>query len=374
MINKLKLNKNFGVRCFCIDSVKSTKWRWLCKALKLKIEYANLLSVVIITGSAGFIGYRLAKHLQNISQEKGQDVIGVDELLLMHALPEHQDFTPKEEFAPEAILNESFFKNRQDAGNLVTGIFHMGACSDTTEMRADYLNRVNLDYSKQIWNLASKFKIPFVYASSAATYGDGEHGYADEETEIHKLKPLNLYATSKQQFDLWVLEQEKLGNTPPTWSGFKFFNVYGFGERHKGKMASVVLQGFDQIRKNGTLKLFKSHRDGIADGEQKRDFVYIEDVIKVLLFAFEKPIQRGIFNLGSGLGRSFKDLAHAIFKGLGADAKIDFIDTPLEIRDRYQYFTEAKMNKLRNEGYLNEFTSLEKGVEKTLQELLRSSQ
>jgi ADP-L-glycero-D-manno-heptose 6-epimerase len=184
------------------------------------------------------------------------------------------------------------------------------------------------------------------------------------------LKPLNPYGDSKLQFDLWALNEEKAGRAPPAWSGFKFFNVYGFGERHKVKMSSVVLQGFDQISAHGGLKLFKSHISGIADGEQKRDFVYVGDVVDVLLFALHKPIKRGIFNLGSGKARSFRDLAVSTFKALGREPKIEFIDTPISIRDRYQYFTQANMAKLvEQENYSKPFIALESGVQLTVQDL-----
>jgi ADP-L-glycero-D-manno-heptose 6-epimerase len=326
--------------------------------------------MIIVTGSAGFIGYQVAKALQ----KDGKEVIGVDELLFFGSRPEHQDLILSQSYSPEVILDEGFFQEQIDQGKPITGIIHMGACSDTTEMRIDYLMRVNLFYSQTLWKICTKFKIPFVYASSAATYGAGESGYQDDESKFDELKPLNPYGESKRLFDVWVLNQEKLGLTPPAWSGFKFFNVYGFGERHKGKMSSVVLQGFDQIRAKGSLKLFRSHRDGIADGEQKRDFVYIGDVVKVLLFALQKPIKRGIFNLGSGQARSFLDLAKATFQALQIETNIEFIDTPIAIRDRYQYFTEAAMEKLWQEGYPAPMTPLESGVLATIRELkLRSS-
>jgi ADP-L-glycero-D-manno-heptose 6-epimerase len=321
--------------------------------------------MIIVTGAAGFIGYQVAKTLE----KKGVPIIGVDELLFFESRTEHQDLSLTERASPDVILDEAFFQEHLDANKPITGIIHMGACSDTTELRVDYLTRVNLNYSQILWNLAVKFNIPFVYASSAATYGGGEVGYEDLENNFAKLKPLNPYGESKRLFDLWAIEQEKLGNTPPAWSGFKFFNVYGFGERHKGKMASVVLQGFDQIRKNGNLKLFKSHRTGIDDGEQKRDFIFVGDVVSVLLYALEKPIRRGIFNLGSGRARSFKDLAHATFQAMKLETKIEFVDTPIEIRDRYQYFTEATMGKLKQEGYSEHFLSLEEGVQATVREL-----
>jgi ADP-L-glycero-D-manno-heptose 6-epimerase len=320
--------------------------------------------MIIVTGAAGFIGYQVAKKLVKAKQE----VLGVDEVLFFETRQEHQDLSV-ERVAPEVILERSFFEEQIHKGKPITGIIHMGACTDTTEMRLDYLKRVNLDYTKTLWNLATGFKIPFVYASSAATYGGGEQGYDDDESKMALLNPLNPYGDSKLQFDLWALDEEKAGRAPPAWSGFKFFNVYGFGERHKGKMSSVVLQGFDQIRSKGELKLFKSHKAGIADGEQKRDFVHVSDVVEILIFALQTPIKRGIYNLGSGKARSFHDLAKATFHALSKPTKIEFIDTPIEIRDRYQYFTEAKMDKLKAQGYSAPLTSLEDGVRKTIDEL-----
>jgi ADP-L-glycero-D-manno-heptose 6-epimerase len=322
--------------------------------------------MIIVTGAAGFIGYQVVKTLE----DQNATVICVDELDLFANRPEHTQgpFAAryKWKLAPETILAAAFFEQKKAEGTPVTGIIHMGACSATTEMRLDYLQRVNTDYTKTLWNLCTQFSIPFVYASSAATYGAGEQGYDDDESKIHSLKPLNPYGDSKAQFDSWALAEEKAGRHPPAWSGFKFFNVYGFGERHKEKMSSVVLQGFDQIVALGKLKLFKSHRDGIADGEQKRDFVYIDDVVDVLLFALKMPLKRGIYNLGSGHARSFFDLARSTFQTLGQETKIEFIDTPIAIRDRYQYFTEATMSKLKAAGYSKPFTSLEAGVKKTV--------
>ncbi len=326
--------------------------------------------MIIVTGAAGFIGYQTAKRLL----KQNEQVIAVDELLFFETRAEHQDLNLPIKLSPETILDESYFEELKSLGTPVTGIIHLGACSDTTEMRIDYLDRVNLNYTQKLWKIATKFKLPFVYASSAATYGAGEEGYEDDETKLSRLKPLNPYGNSKALFDLWALDQEKAGITPPAWSGFKFFNVYGFGEKHKGKMASVVLQGFEQIRSKGSLKLFRSHKAGIADGEQKRDFIYIDDVVDVLLFALRKPLKRGVYNLGSGQARSFRDLALATFAALDKPAQIEFIDTPLEIRDRYQYFTEATMAKLKSAGYTQAFTSLEDGVRATVHELkIRSS-
>ncbi len=324
--------------------------------------------MMIVTGAAGFIGYQLAKTLK----KKGFGVIGVDELLFFESRAEHADLALDRKCAPAEVLDESFFEELISAGTPVKAVFHMGASSDTTEMRVDYLKRVNVEYSQRLYSLCVKYGIPFVYASSAATYGGGEQGYRDDEASMQGLRPLNPYGASKLEFDLWVIEQSKRGFAPPAWSGFKFFNVYGFGERHKGRQSSVVLQGFDQIRSNGTIRLFRSHRDGIADGEQKRDFIWVNDVVDVLCFAFEKPIRRGIFNLGTGQARSFLDLARATFSAMGVPESIEYIDTPIAIRERYQYFTEAVMEKLAAEGYAGGFTDLESGVRETVRALSSS--
>lgn len=308
----------------------------------------------LVTGAAGFIGDRMARALGL----QGHQVIWVD------ALEHFENRT-----AEHPLLPDTQMVARQDLAswlarpeNRIDGVFHLGACSSTTETNVEYLRKTNVEYSQMIWNFCSDQQIPLIYASSAATYGEGKNGYDDDESQMYKLHPLNPYGESKLIFDLWALEQEKKGYHPPSWCGFKFFNVYGYGERHKGKMSSVVIQAFDQIKKTGSMKLFKSHRDGIADGEQKRDFIYVNDVVDVMSFAMEKPIPRGIYNLGTGHARSFLDLAHAVFHALAIPPRIDFIDTPIAIRDRYQYFTEAKMEKLRTQGYQTSFTSLEDGV------------
>jgi ADP-L-glycero-D-manno-heptose 6-epimerase len=320
--------------------------------------------MIIVTGAAGFIGFRTVEALMR----SNETVMRVDILTAFGANPEHRATDGLPKMSPSDLLCEDSWKNPSQK---ITGVIHLGACTDTTEMNVEYLNQTNLYYTKALWTLCARYSVPFVYASSAATYGAGEQGYDDDESKIDQLKPLNPYGDSKQKFDVWALNQElQKKPAPPSWSGFKFFNVYGFGERHKTKMSSVVLQGFDQIRANGKIKLFKSHRDGIADGEQKRDFIYVEDVVQVLLFALKNPIQRGIYNLGSGKARSFLDLANATFQALNRKPQIEFIDTPVAIRDRYQYFTEAKMDKLRQAGYGHPFHTLEEGVKKTVQDLM----
>jgi ADP-L-glycero-D-manno-heptose 6-epimerase len=303
---------------------------------------------ILVTGAAGFIGSRFVA----LCNERGWPVVSVDELASFGARPEMAGL----DFGQRVSLHElpSWLRAEQPA---LKAVVHLGACTDTTEL----------------WTHCVQQRLPLVYASSAATYGDGALGYDDDEALIPRLKPLNPYGQSKQDFDGWALDQERRGSAPPTWSAFKFFNVYGFGERHKGKMASVVLHAFDQIRAKGQVRLFKSHKAGIADGEQKRDFIYVGDVVEVLRFALDRPLTRGIFNLGTGGARTFLDLARCVFCELKQPEKIEFIDTPIEIRERYQYFTEAKMDRLRAAGYTAPFTSLEEGVRLYVRDLLARS-
>lgn len=332
--------------------------------------------MVLVTGAAGFIGARFVESCLR----RGDQVVSVDHPDYFTERTEHAsigfgetvDHAGQEPEARPFILDRDKLFAHLDQNTLnLSAIVHLGACSDTTELDVAYLREVNFEYSQRLWSFAASHRVPFVYASSAATYGDGEQGYDDDEAKIPALRPLNPYGQSKQDFDVWALGEEKRGSTPPTWAGFKFFNVYGFGERHKLKMASVVLHAFDQIKKTGRVRLFRSHKPGIADGHQKRDFVYIDDVVRILHFAAEKPIARGIFNLGSGHARTFLDLVTSVFHELGAPVNIDFIDTPVEIRSRYQYFTEAKMARLREAGYAQPFTTLEQGVRAYVRELAR---
>jgi ADP-L-glycero-D-manno-heptose 6-epimerase len=238
-------------------------------------------------------------------------------------------------------------------------VFHLGARTDTTEFDKNIFDELNLNYSKEIWNLCSQFAIPLVYASSAATYGIGEYGYEDSHEIVNKLKPLNPYGDSKNDFDKWVLQQSK---TPPFWAGLKFFNVYGPNEYHKGRMASVIFHAFNQIQEKGQVKLFRSHNPNYRDGEQLRDFVYVKDVTSVCLFLMQKRPASGIYNLGSGKARTFLDLVTNTFKALDLEPNIEFVDTPIDIRDKYQYFTQANMKKLIDQGYNQPFYTLEEGI------------
>lgn len=318
---------------------------------------------VVVTGAAGFIGARFVESCNR----RGVGVVSVDDPEYFTTRPEHTGLDFGEIVAPTEIVDRLRSASRPQA------IVHLGACTDTTELDVDYLERVNLEASQALWDYATANDVTFVYASSAATYGGGELGYDDDPAKFAELAPLNPYGDSKLRFDIWALAQHVAGRCPPAWSGFRFFNVYGFGERHKQRMASVVLQAFDQIRANGNVRLFRSHRDGIADGAQKRDFILVDDVVDVLWFAVEKPIESGVFNLGTGRARTFLDLVRAVFRALDVEEDVVFIDTPADIRERYQYFTEATMGRLRAQGYTKPFTSLEDGVRAYVERLLAAS-
>ncbi|MEZ4685674.1 MAG: ADP-glyceromanno-heptose 6-epimerase [Bacteroidia bacterium] len=252
-----------------------------------------------------------------------------------------------------------FFSWIQGKERGVQAIVHLGARTDTTEQDWAVFQELNLDYSKALWRIATVHQIPFIYASSAATYGDGSLGFDDDESRIHELAPLNPYGKSKQDFDLWVQEQDE---KPFFWAGLKFFNVFGPNEYHKGRMASVVFHAWNQIMKTGEMKLFRSHRPDYADGMQLRDFVYVKDVANVMVWLLEERRQSGIFNLGTGKARSFLDLVHAVFAAMKTTPRVRFIDIPEDIREAYQYHTEASMAKLVKAGYTHDFYSLEDAV------------
>jgi ADP-L-glycero-D-manno-heptose 6-epimerase len=246
-------------------------------------------------------------------------------------------------------------------------VFHLGARTDTTEFDKAIFDRLNLNYSKDVWKICVEFGLPLVYASSAATYGMGEFGYEDNNEVIDKLKPLNPYGDSKNDFDKWAVKQEK---KPYLWIGLKFFNVYGPNEFHKGRMASVIMHAYNQIKEKGLVKLFRSHNSNYKDGEQLRDFVYVKDVVEVCYFFLHHRKNSGIYNLGSGKARTFADLVKNTFIALNKEPNIAFIDTPIDIRDKYQYFTEANMKKLKSIGYSKPFNTLEEGVKDYVQNYL----
>lgn len=307
--------------------------------------------MIVVTGAAGFIGSCL---IAKLNQENFNAIIAVDEF---DKSEKSKNLQGKSIW--EQVERDSFFTWLDQHQEEVEFIFHIGARTDTTEFDENIFNRLNLNYSKAIWQKCIDYQIPLVYASSAATYGAGELGYEDDEAMIPKLHPLNPYGASKNEFDKWVLQQSE---HPLFWAGLKFFNVYGPNEYHKGRMASVVWHAYQQIKSTGEMKLFRSHRPDYQDGEQMRDFIYVKDVVNVCFFLMHHRKHAGIYNLGSGKARTFLDLARAVFKATGQPENIQFIDTPADIRDKYQYFTEAKMNKLRAIGYDAPFYALEEGI------------
>lgn len=308
--------------------------------------------MIVVTGAAGFIGSALISRLLEAGYG---NIIAVDDFSFIE---KNKNLAEKQ--IHERVEREDFFdwlkKNYID----VEFIFHIGARTDTTEFDYSIFEHLNVTYSKKMWTACSEYSIPLVYASSAATYGAGEHGYEDDESQIPLLKPLNPYGESKQEFDIWALEQDK---TPPFWAGLKFFNVYGPNEFHKGRMASVVFHTYNQILKTGKMKLFRSHNPNFKNGEQLRDFVYVKDLIEVCLFLMSEQPKSAIYNLGSGTARTFLDLAKNTFYALDKTPDIDFMDTPIDIRDKYQYYTQADMEKLKKAGYTKKFYTLEEGVE-----------
>jgi ADP-L-glycero-D-manno-heptose 6-epimerase len=248
------------------------------------------------------------------------------------------------------------------AGERIEAVIHLGACTDTAEMRKDFLNEWNVEYTKSIWNWCTKHRVPLVYASSGATYGGGEHGFSDDWETTLKLKPLNPYGQSKQDFDLWAYEEMQAGRTPPNWYGLKFFNVYGPREGHKGPMASAVLHSYRHILRTGNCRLFRSHNPAVKDGEQSRDFIHVNDIVKLVAFFLEAKPASGLYNCGTGKARTFYSLMEALFRSLDKQMKVDWVDTPEQYRKAYQYFTEAKMGHTSGAGYREPFLSLEEGV------------
>ncbi|MFO7826735.1 MAG: ADP-glyceromanno-heptose 6-epimerase [Cyclobacterium sp.] len=318
--------------------------------------------MIVLTGAAGFIGSCM---LSRLNQEGYRDIVIVDDFTKTEKISNYNSkiFTKK---VDRKLLIPWLKKNQR----WIQFVIHIGARTDTMEYNPDIFDELNLNYSKSVWNVCAEFGIPLIYASSAATYGDGSLGYDDNHEIIPKLKPLNAYGVSKNQFDIWALQQVENGNQPGFWAGFKFFNVYGPNEYHKGRMASVIMHAHKQIREHKYMTLFRSHRNDYKDGEQRRDFIYVKDVCDVLLHFMETRKHSGIYNLGTGQSRTFYDLAKACFSAMNLPEDIRFVDTPQELRDKYQYFTEANMQKLRNAGYDKAFTELETGVNDYIQEYL----
>ena len=311
----------------------------------------NKQDAIIVTGAAGFIGSFLTGFL---NKQGFYNLILVDEFDRSDKEP---NFIQKK--FREKIEREVLFDWLAGDPVSVQAVFHLGARTDTTEFDYAVHQHLNVDYSQKIWKFCTEKNIPLVYASSAATYGAGELGYADDEQLSYALHPLNPYGVSKNEFDKWAIGQQ---TTPPYWAGLKFFNVYGPNEYHKGRMASVIFHAYNQIQSAGIVKLFRSHRPDYANGEQLRDFVYVKDVAEVCFWLMQQQSASGIYNLGTGIARSFKDLVKATFAALRLQDKIEYIDMPLDIREKYQYFTEADMHKLKDAGYPHPFYSLEEGI------------
>jgi ADP-L-glycero-D-manno-heptose 6-epimerase len=363
---------------------------------------------LIITGAAGFIGSCMVQYL---NEQGYENIIIVDDF---GEEEKRRNWEGKQFAANVERYNLFDWLERNDPK--VDFVIHLGARTDTTEFNYDIHRALNVEYSQEIWKYCTLKQVPLIYASSAATYGSGEVGYNDNENNLENLHPLNPYGVSKNEFDKWALQQQ---NHPPFWAGLKFFNVYGPNEYHKGRMASVIFHAFNQIKKDGVVKLFKSHKDGFEDGKQLRDFIYVKDVVKVIYWMMEQykltvdglqagggsrevggdsrdfiandeesafnnspssdkrlgasanihpssvshHLSSGIYNLGTGKARTFEDLVKATFAGLDMEPDIQYIDMPQDIRDKYQYFTEANMRKLKDLGYQEEFYSLEDGVD-----------
>jgi ADP-L-glycero-D-manno-heptose 6-epimerase len=321
--------------------------------------------MIVVTGAHGFIGSCMVSKL---------NLGGIEDLVL---IDEFENITKENNLVGKEYI-EKINRNiginwiEQNAKE-IEFIFHIGARTDTTEFDYEVFEELNIQYSKDIWNICVKHQIPMLYASSAATYGDGELGYEDNHEIPFQLKPLNPYGESKNEFDKWVLKQKYF---PPFWAGLKFFNVYGPNEYHKARMASVIFHFYNQLQKNDTVRLFKSHKTGFADGEQIRDFVYVKDVVNVMYFLYinSGTVKSGLYNLGTGKARTFKDLTINVFQALNKKVNIEYIDTPIDIRDKYQYFTEADMTKLTNQGYREPFFTLEEGVHDYVKNYLSKSE
>jgi ADP-L-glycero-D-manno-heptose 6-epimerase len=307
--------------------------------------------MIVVTGAAGFIGSCMVSKLNS---EGYKDIVLVDDFSNTEKNKNLEGKTYS-----QMVHRDYFIDWISKNHRFIQIILHIGARTDTTEFDYSVLNKLNTEYSKQVFLTCVEYGLPLIYASSAATYGMGELGYNDDHESPFKLKPLNPYGESKNEFDKWLLQQE---NKPYFWAGLKFFNVYGPNEYHKMRMASVIFHSFNQIKATGKMKLFRSHNPKFKDGEQLRDFIYVKDVIDVIFFLMQHRKDSGIYNLGTGKARSFLDLTRNTFKAIGTPENIEFIDTPADIRDKYQYFTEANMAKLRSIGYQKPFTTLEEGV------------
>ena len=316
-------------------------------------------SNILITGAAGFIPSCLAHRLF----KEGHDLVLVDNF---HFPEKNKNL---EGLSCKRIERDDLFTWIEENEPAIDFVFHLGARTDTTETKKHIFDKLNVEYSQDIWRYCTLEDIPLIYASSAATYGLGEHGFVDDHEIVNSLKPLNAYGDSKNNFDKWALKEFM---SPPAWYGFKFFNVFGPNEYHKGRMASVVFHFYNQLIKTGEVNLFKSHKNDYKNGEQTRDFIYVDDLINVMLHFHdnEREINNGLYNIGTGSARTYNDLAKAIFKAVGKDLVINYIDTPEDIREKYQYFTEADMTKVKSTGYEKVFMSLEETVAHYVNEYL----
>lgn len=329
---------------------------------------SNKTSYIIVTGAAGFIGSCMAAFLNEMGH---RNLVLVDDFGV-----EAKRRNWEQKGCADVIERHHLFDWLAEFDDQleVSCFIHLGARTDTTEFDYRIHEQLNVRYSQDVWQYCVSHNVPLIYASSAATYGAGEHGYDDDHAITADLQPLNPYGVSKHEFDKWALAQT---DAPPSWAGLKFFNVYGPNEYHKGRMASVIWHSFNQVRETGKVKLFKSHRPDFAHGQQLRDFIYVKDVVKVIAWMWEQmtsgqwPKERnGLYNLGTGQARSFEDLVKATFAGMDRSPVIEYIDMPEDIRDKYQYFTEANMNKLRAAGYTAPFYSLEEGVDEYVRQYL----
>jgi ADP-L-glycero-D-manno-heptose 6-epimerase len=318
--------------------------------------------MIVVTGAAGFIGSYLVGYLNKK---------GIDDLLLVDDFSfEDKNKNLEGKKFHKKIEREEFVSWFREHAGEVKFVFHIGARTDTTEFDKAIFDKLNVNYTKDLWQICAQHGIGLVYASSAATYGLGEKGYVDSHEVVAQLKPLNPYGDSKNEFDKWALKQSE---QPPFWCGLKFFNVYGPNEYHKGRMASVIFHAFNQIKASNKMKLFQSHNPDFKDGEQQRDFIYVKDLVNVCYWMMENQPGNGLYNLGSGTARTFLDLVKNTFKAMDKEPLIEFIPTPEDIRDKYQYFTEADMSKLKEAGYTQPFASLEEGVQDYVANYLKSN-
>ncbi len=323
--------------------------------------------MILVTGGAGFIGSNLVAGLE---RSGARNIVVCDRL----GTDDKWRNIAKRDLA-DLITTEDLISYLGNNAKRIEGVFHLGAISATTEVDADVIIENNFRLSCNLWGLCARYKIPFIYASSAATYGDGCSGFDDnmERTHLTTLAPLNAYGWSKHLFDRWVarlLESGSQEMVPPQWVGLKFFNVYGPNEYHKGEQISVALKNYREISSGNPAILFRSHNPDYKDGGQKRDFIWVGDCVEVMLWLKNNPAVSGLFNLGTGKARSFFDLSNSIFNAACITPKIEFVDTPLALRDKYQYYTEARMERLRNAGYTATFTNIEDGVRQYIQNFL----